>query len=170
MEILLSITSKKDGNVREVTRSIGDGLVIGRGAEEGILLEGVDLSREHLVLTEEGSTVYVTDLSVNGTWLNGKQLKRSVKTRVQPEDAIEIPGYVLSFRFQEQPDDTDAVVVQLPQALPEIEPTQAVIAQKAGPSTMLQPVFKFIGSFTLMEKLLFVVALGGLLLLYTYIS
>src|SRR5215831_14084906 len=104
MEILLSISSTLDNSVREVKRSLHDGLVVGRGAEEGILLEGKDLSREHLVLTEEGTAILVTDLSVNGTWLNGKRLKKSVKARVHPGDAISISGYVLTYQLVEELD------------------------------------------------------------------
>ena len=47
MEILLSIRAKSDSSTREVKAAIDNGLVIGRGAEQGVLLDGPDLSREH---------------------------------------------------------------------------------------------------------------------------
>lgn len=171
MEIRLSIRSEIDGSVRDVSCAIGDGLILGRGAEEGVLLEGPDLSREHLVLTTDGTNVYVTDLSVNGTWLNGTRLRKSVKTRVRVEDSIGVPGYVLSFRLGEQPEGTGEVAVaQLPQAVAEGSQVPLATPETSRPLAMLDPVFRFVGSFTFMEKFLILVGLSGLLLLYTYLG
>ena len=169
MEILLSILSKSDGSVREVTRDLSEGLIVGRGAEEGILLEGGDLSREHLILTHDGTIVYVTDLSVNGTWLNGKQLIKSVKTRMHPEDSIEAPGYVLTFRLIDQP--TQAPEAESPATSsipPQAQPTNNAIVLQSDRPPLLGPVFKFLSSFTLTERILFLIAASSLLLLYTY--
>ena len=104
MEMLLSIRSKSDGSVREVKHDIGNGLVVGRGAEHGVLLDGPDLSREHLVLTTDGTDIYVTDLSSNGTWLNGARLRRSIRSLMRVEDSVEVPGYVLTVRPNGQPE------------------------------------------------------------------
>lgn len=171
MEILLSIQSKSDGTVREEKYEIDSGLVIGRGAEQGVLLDGLDLSREHLALTTDGTDIYVEDLSVNGTWLNGSRLRRSVKTRVGAEDSIGIPGYSLTFRLVDQSEETPADSIA-PAAVPISDhiPTSALAAKKSGPLAVLDPVFGFIGSFSFVEKFLVVVGLTGLLLLYTYVS
>jgi pSer/pThr/pTyr-binding forkhead associated (FHA) protein len=170
MEILLSISSKTDNNVREVKRTLDDGLVVGRGAEEGILLEGLDLSREHFVLTLDGSEVRVTDLSVNGTWLSGTRLQKSVAHPVRPGDVIEIPGYLLSYRLTEQPAETGEVKVsELPPAIPEDHQVAAIVIP-SNPPGLLDPVFRVVRSFTLMEKVLTLIALSGLILLATYIG
>ena len=171
MEILLSITSKADGSAREVRSAIGEGLVVGRGAEGGVLLEGPDLSREHLVLTADGPDLYLTDLSSNGTWLNGNRLRRSITSRVRPGDSIEVPGYALSFQLAEQPEKKadEPAKPQLPQPIFEESPSPPV-AEAARPAGMLAPLFGFIGSFTFGEKFLVLVGLGGLLLLYTYVA
>ncbi|MGC2194505.1 MAG: FHA domain-containing protein [Terriglobales bacterium] len=169
MEVLLSIQSKADGSVREVKREIADGLAVGRGAEEGVLLDGPDLSREHLMLTTDGSVVYVTDLSNNGTWLNGTRLRRSIKSRVRAEDSIELPGYILTFRLPEQPQESVEVSPREAPAAVSADSHPAQESPRAsGPLAMLDPVFHFIGSFTFMEKFLAVVSCSGLLLLYTY--
>ena len=168
MEILLSISSTVDDSVREVKRSLDDGLVVGRGAEEGILLAGKDLSREHFVLTQDGAAIYVSDLSANGTWLNGTRLKKSVRARVRPGDSIAISGYVLTYRWVEEPEpDADAEAVQ---PLPNVadREDQTALAQKQGPLAVLAPVFSFLSSFTLMEKTMFLAAVSGLFLLYAY--
>ena len=176
MDILLSIRSKTDGSVREVKHDIGNGLVVGRGAERGVLLDGPDLSREHLVLTTDGSDIYVTDLSSNGTWLNGTRLRRSVRNRVRGEDSIELPGYVLSVKLDGQPEKAEeasiapvAQSVEVSQVASQIVP--AVVptpAEPAGGKAFLNPVFGFVGSFTFLEKFMTVVAVTGLLLLYAY--
>ncbi len=168
MEILLAIESKQDGARREVKRELGEGVVVGRGAEEGILLDGSDLSREHLVITADSTHIYVTDLSNNGTWLNGTRLRKSLRTRVRPEDKIEIPGYLLLIRPAVQPAEDKAgaevAMVSSPATL-EMQPSQP---RPTGAAAVLQPVRQFIGSFTFEEKYSFVVACLGLLLLYSY--
>jgi predicted component of type VI protein secretion system len=169
MDILLSIRAKADSTTREVRSAIGDGLVIGRGAEQGVLLDGPDLSREHLVITAEGTNLFLTDLSSNGTWLNGTRLKRSVKTRISVDDLIEIPGYALNLKFADQPEKVAAAPVPPPPppaAAP--EPVAPPPALPEEPKGLLSPVFGFIGSFSFMEKALVVVGLGGLLLLFAY--
>jgi len=171
MDVFLSITSTTDGGVQEVRYSLSASLVVGRGVEGGVLLEGPDLSREHLAFTSEGGSVYVTDLSVNGTWVNGKRLRKSVRQRVSPEDSIELPGYVLKYRSADQPELVeDAPSDQTSQLLAEDNPPAVAVAKKSGPLGVLQPVFGFVGSFSFMEKFLVMVGLTGLLLLYTYLG
>ncbi len=180
MEILLSISSKTDGNGREVKCAIGDGLVIGRGAEEGVLLDGPDLSREHLVLTTDGTSIYVTDLSSNGTWLNGTRLRRSIRSRAQAEDSIEVPGYVLKFRPADQlqkepekaekPEKSEEALAKLSESVPEDSQMALPAPQPAKPPTPFDQVLHFVGSFTFGEKFLILVGLCGLLLLYTYVG
>ena len=173
MEILLSILSKSDGSVREVKSALGDGLIVGRGAEQGVLLDGVDLSREHLVLTTDGTNVYITDLSSNGTWLNGTRLRRSARTRVVVGDSIEVPDYVLTFRPAAQPMETGEIAVarpQPPEMLTDDSPVGPAISGKVGSMAMLDPVFRFVGSITFMEKFLILAGLGGLAWLYAYLG
>lgn len=174
MEILLSIGSKTNGGAREVRSAIGEGLVIGRGAEGGVLLEGSDLSREHLVLTADGTDLYVTDLSSNGTWLNGTRLRRSITSRVQAGDSIEVPGYVLSFRPADQPakepEKSEEALARLPEPVAEDSPTALPTPEPAKPPAVFDQVLRFVGSFTFGEKFLVLVGLCGLLLLYTYLA
>ena len=169
MEILLLITSKADSSSREIKREVGQGLVIGRGAEEGILLEGGDLSREHLVLTADDRNIYVTDLSANGTWVNGSRLRKSVRTRIRPEDTIEIPGYAMTAKRAEEvvAEATPAQLVPFPEVVH--AEVSSKPKKKSGMFAILDPAFQFIGSFTFMEKLMVLFSLFGLLLLGTYL-
>jgi len=167
MEILVSIRNKADSSAREVKASVGDGLVIGRGAEQGVLLDGPDLSREHLVITADGADLFVTDLSSNGTWLNGNRLKRSARTRVTEEDLIDIPGYALTFQAADRAaKKTDAPIEPVP--TPVLAMPSASLPASEKPSGFLSPVFGFIGSFTFLEKFMVVAGVGGLALLFSY--
>ena len=167
MNILLSIRSTGDQSLREIPCALDDQLVIGRGAEQGLLLDGPDLSREHLVLASDGTNVYVTDISSNGTWINGTRLARAVRSRVRPEDAIEVPGYVLRFRVQADGTQANALApsaTSLPVAPP------AMPAPAGGAMAMLDPIFRFIGSFSFSEKLLILIAVSGLVLFVVYLT
>jgi predicted component of type VI protein secretion system len=168
MEIVLTIRSTGDRSVREEKCEVGNALVMGRGAENGILLDGPDLSREHLVLSQEGDDIYLTDTSVNGTWLNGTRLRKSVKSLVRPEDSIEVPGYVLSFHLVEQ-----AALPAEPALLAQaVAPESALSAAPPhrSPWAVLDPAFRFTNSFTFLEKLMFFLAVGGLALVFTYMT
>jgi pSer/pThr/pTyr-binding forkhead associated (FHA) protein len=175
MEIRLSIQSKADGNLREIKRDIGEGLAVGRGAEEGILLDGPDLSREHLIISTDGKYIYVTDISNNGTWLNGTRLRRSLRTRVRTEDTIEVPGYVINIEPVAKPDETNdgaevALVPSPPSALEPVPSSLPAESPRGGPLAVLDPVFQFVGSFTFVEKSFVGIGLCGLLLIYSYLS
>ena len=175
MEILLSISSKTDGSVRETRIDVGEGLVVGRGAEGGVLLEGPDLSREHLILTTDGTNLYITDLSSNGTWVNGTRLRRSIRSRLRSGDSIELPGYALRFQPAEEPvkepeRPQEIAVARLPEPIAEEGPAALPTPPASPPRGFLAPVSDFVGSFTFGEKFLFLIGLGGLLLLYTYVA
>jgi pSer/pThr/pTyr-binding forkhead associated (FHA) protein len=60
-----------------------------------------EVSREHLVLRRDGATgqFYITDKSTNGTWLDGKRLKRDQEQPV-PERAEIGVAEVLTLLFQ----------------------------------------------------------------------
>lgn len=168
MDIFVSIQSKSDSGTREVKSTIAEGLVIGRGVEKGILLEGPDLSREHLVITADGDDLFVTDLSSNGTWVNGSRLQRAERSRVQEGDLIEVPGYVLTFKLAEQPEKTPPTPVLQMQS--PVHETEANLSPRSTrpKSGLLTPVFNVLGSFTLLEKFSALVALAGLTLLLSY--
>lgn len=77
---------------------------IGRGGEEPMdlaLYANDEVSREHLILRRDGATgqFYITDKSTNGTWLDGKRLKRDQEQPV-PERAEIGVAEVLTLLFQ----------------------------------------------------------------------
>jgi len=52
------------------------------------------------VLELVGSTVYATDLSNNGTWINGNRLKREQRSQLENGDSLELPDYQINFQFR----------------------------------------------------------------------
>lgn len=78
---------------------------IGRGGEEQrmdlVLYSNDEVSREHLQLRRDGATgaFFIKDSSTNGTWLNGKRLRRDVE-EVLPNKATIGVGEVLTLAFE----------------------------------------------------------------------
>jgi hypothetical protein len=77
---------------------------IGRGGEEPMdlaLYSNDEISREHLMLRRDGATgqFYITDKSTNGTWLDGRRLKRDQEQPL-PERAEIGVAEVLTLLFQ----------------------------------------------------------------------
>ncbi len=55
------------------------------------------ISREHAVITRSNGLYWISDLSINGTWLNGKRLLRLKPERLRPGDIIAIEDWELVF-------------------------------------------------------------------------
>lgn len=150
MDIVLNVRSKADNSIRESNFPINGSIFVGRGPDCVVLLDGQGISREHLAVAAEGSTVFVTDMSSNGTWLNGKRLAQNGKSKIERGDLIEVPGYELRVHIPGAPEPQSPQVLQ-----------QETSPAAAAPASLL-------GSFTLLDKLIVIVALAsfGLLLVY----
>src|SRR5260370_31452089 len=77
---------------------------IGRGGDLSIdlaLYTNDEVSREHLVLRRDAATgqFHITDKSTNGTWLDGKRLKKDVEETL-PERAQIGVGEILTSTFK----------------------------------------------------------------------
>jgi FHA domain len=60
-----------------------------------------EVSREHLTITRDAATgaFFITDCSTNGTWLNGKRLRKGVKEKLPAKAEINV-GEVLILQFE----------------------------------------------------------------------
>jgi len=76
---------------------IKDKNIVGRDPESDIVIDGIEISRNHLVITKKGETFQIEDLnSTNGTFLNGKKLKKL--TDIKNGDLISLgENHVLEF-------------------------------------------------------------------------
>jgi type VI secretion system FHA domain protein len=103
MHLLLSMLSWPDGTKPEV-REIDDELAIGRGRESGWMLPdpASQLSRRHCLLTPFGDGWRVTDLSLNGTFVNESTtpLGRQQAYELHDGDRIRLGAYVIEARYQ----------------------------------------------------------------------
>ena len=81
----------------------GGPLVLGRGPESPIPLEGTQLSRNHLAFTFVDGVLTVTDLSSNGVWLNGQPLPKKTPILCGPFDEVRIAGYTMTARLLTPP-------------------------------------------------------------------
>ncbi|MBV9083439.1 MAG: FHA domain-containing protein [Acidobacteriaceae bacterium] len=78
---------------------------IGRGGDEQAmdlaLYTTDEVSREHVVLRRDPATgaFFITDASTNGTWINGKRLRKGVEESLPPRADIGV-GEVLTLAFE----------------------------------------------------------------------
>ena len=88
--------------VYQVTQNL---IRVGRGGDEALmdvaLYTGDEVSREHMVLRRDAATgqFLITDRSTNGTWVNGKRLKKGVEEAL-PERAEIGVAEVLNMAFE----------------------------------------------------------------------
>ena len=91
----------EDGQlVRHATETVvaipDSGLVIGRDADSDLVVSGIEVSRRHAVLRRSARGYVLTDVSKNGTYLNGRRIEGTRVLRVG--DVIRIGEE--DFRFE----------------------------------------------------------------------
>ncbi len=74
-------------------------IVLGRGPDSPVPMDGPAVSREHLAFEVRDGRVFVSDLSSNGSFLNGQRLKRDDPQRIIEEDEVRAAGYSFAFRL-----------------------------------------------------------------------
>ncbi|MGH9720241.1 MAG: FHA domain-containing protein [Bryobacteraceae bacterium] len=176
MQLSLVVTSKNDQSSQNVRCSLDERLVLGRTVDSPIPLDGAGISREHLAIESEGEEIFVTDLSSNGSWVNGDRIPRSRRHRVQPGDAIELPGYEIHFQLLAGPEKAPAAttVSPVPAAAPpapaRIEPAMTVAAPAGAVGKALGPVASLLGSFSGLEIFMLIVDALAIVLLVNYFA
>jgi predicted component of type VI protein secretion system len=93
VELELSIEIKDTGEVSVQRLPIEDRVVLGRGPESPVALDGPLISREHIAFEIVGESLCVADLSANGSWLNGTQIQAGRRYPVTEADRVQVPGY-----------------------------------------------------------------------------
>jgi ABC-type multidrug transport system ATPase subunit/pSer/pThr/pTyr-binding forkhead associated (FHA) protein len=68
-------------------------LTVGRGDDNDIKLDGLQISNRHARLLQSGSSVSIEDLnSTNGVYINGQKISRQ---NISPSDAVQIGSFVI---------------------------------------------------------------------------
>jgi predicted component of type VI protein secretion system len=162
VEIIFTVKSKADQSVRNLRHPVNGRMVLGRGPDSVIPLEAPGISREHLEVRVEDSSLYLVDLSSNGTWLNGDRMPPRRACRVGDTDSVELPGYELGFQIATAAAATSAAATIVS------KPANSSPARSAlGPAKSRS---SFLRSFTPLEIFLFLIVLASLALLLFYIS
>jgi pSer/pThr/pTyr-binding forkhead associated (FHA) protein len=159
MDVRLLIKSKTEDQQQEVVLSGATQFVLGRGPSSAALLDGPGISREHVAVNLDRSHVFVTDLSVNGTWINGKRLTQHQKQRVVEDDVVEIPGYEFVFQLDQpakvNPNGTS----------PGLQPAEETTAPQPR-----RGIFAVLPFFTVLDAVIVALAAVSILLVVYYFS
>jgi len=96
LEIEISIETLATARHQVVRVPLIDRLTLGRGPDSPVLLEGPQISREHLVLAATGTQLSLCNLSANGTLINGAPIATGYWQPLGLGDLVQLPGYNLS--------------------------------------------------------------------------
>jgi predicted component of type VI protein secretion system len=166
VEILFSVRSKADNSVHNLRHALTGRLVVGRVPDCALPLDGTGISREHLAFEHEDSGLFITDLSTNGTWINGKRVPTGRRCKVRDGDSIEVPGYEIRYQILNGASGVSArtVAVKSETAVQSMLPPESNADKRAS----LRSQTSFLSSFTGLEKFLMLIDLlcFGLLLVY----
>jgi predicted component of type VI protein secretion system len=165
LETTLTFRSKIDGTVQELHCSENGRVVLGRGPDSPVLLDGTGISRDHIAIQVENQDLLITDLSSNGTWINGERIAKGQQRRVRASDLIELPGYEVHFNLPL----TNASAGGPAAAKPAIQPMPAIPKEKPRALSRLSVILEFARSFTSMERFLAFVALASIALTVVYL-
>ncbi|MCU0226712.1 MAG: FHA domain-containing protein [Bryobacterales bacterium] len=112
----------------------GQPILLGRGPESPVPLDGVKLSRNHLALSVEGNQLTLTDLSSNGVWINAQSIPKKSPVPLQGSEEIAIPGYRLRVRLLLPPS------VTAPTAAPPVSSLSSPTESNAPGSVGVKPI------------------------------
>jgi len=154
LEIQVFVLNKEDQSSREFRCRLEDRVVVGRGPESAVPIDGAAISREHLVLEKgESDSLLITDVSANGCWINGSRVPKSRRLRLQDSDVVEVPGFE----------------IHVTRLLPAAEPALPVPQREPEPAPRrLGALLAPLAAFTFAEKFTAVAALASLGLVVAY--
>jgi pSer/pThr/pTyr-binding forkhead associated (FHA) protein len=102
MHVTLSIRQAGVFEIQKRTCDITNRMVFGRDLESAVRFAGPGISREHFALSVRDGTIYIEDLSSNGTCVNGHKLTPGSPKKLKDHDSIEIPEYDLEIFLHEE--------------------------------------------------------------------
>ena len=121
-----------DGVVIKEVQITKDKTTLGRRPYNDVVIDNLAVSGEHAVLQMAGQDVFIEDLnSTNGTYINGKAVKRQVLTH---NDTIEIGKYKIKFLVSDGTEYEKTMIVRPGQTIPVSTATQTLAPAPAMPS------------------------------------
>jgi len=99
--------------------------VIGRDPNSDIVIEDIEVSKNHLAITRKGNTFQIEDQnSTNGTFLNGKKLRKP--TAIKNGDLISLgKNIVLEFVYEKHDEIPESPEIPKPSQLDELDQSKA---------------------------------------------
>jgi predicted component of type VI protein secretion system len=125
VDVVLNVRSKADNSVKESKLALTGRLLVGRGPDCVVLLDGQGISREHLAVEGDDSSIFIMDTSSNGTWVNGKRLPQNGRSKVAQGDLIEVPGYELRIQAAGTPTQQAPASIRQDAPLPPAAPASS---------------------------------------------
>jgi predicted component of type VI protein secretion system len=145
MELEISIENSDTGEVGVERMPIEGRVVLGRGPESPVALDGPLISREHIAFELVGGRLCVADLSANGSWLNDVQLQAGRRYPVTEADRVKVPGYELRCVLTGGVPERAAAAVEAPQTvkslLASITATETTVLLVFGAAVAVTVVF-----------------------------
>jgi predicted component of type VI protein secretion system len=124
-----------DGVVIKEVQITKDKTTLGRRPYNDIVIDNLAVSGEHAVLQMVGGDVFIEDLnSTNGTYINGKAIKKQLLTH---NDTVEIGKYKIKYLVDESADYEKTMIMRPGSAPPAYAPAFASANPQASghPST-----------------------------------
>lgn len=173
MEIELLVQAENKDSTEKFVLPLQHRQTLGRGPESPIPFEGTALSRDHFRLHLEDGIVFVTDLSNNGTWINGRRLQKQQKAELENGDTIEVPGYKIAFQAPQlsavtSSQDTHNKITETVSMSSSLESISGK-GSRTATGSLLAPLSAFLGSFTKLERFLILHAVVSFALLISYL-
>ena len=107
-----------DGVVIKEVQITKDKTTLGRRPYNDIVIDNLAVSGEHAVLQMVGGDVFIEDLnSTNGTYINGKAIKKQLLTH---NDTVEIGKYKIKYLVDESSDYEKTMIMRPGSAQPGI--------------------------------------------------
>jgi pSer/pThr/pTyr-binding forkhead associated (FHA) protein len=131
VELELAIETKDSGAVTVERLPFAGRLVLGRGPESPVALDGPLISREHVAFEYQGGKLSLEDLSANGSWLNGQPLVRGRRYEVTEADRVQLPGYEMRCVILQR-EGAVAAEASTPVAIPQVSPLKGVMNSITG--------------------------------------
>jgi len=161
VDIIVKVKSKADQSVQNIRHSVNGRMVLGRGPDCAVPLDTPGISREHLEVQVEDSALVLTDLSSNGSWLNGARMPQHRKCKARENDLVELPGYEIQFQLA-----TVSPASAKPAGLPMVSPVNARRASAGSGGGVRSLAVSFAG----LELFLLTVVLASAALLVFYLT
>lgn len=124
MELLVFASLGAEGPPEEYRLEDPERVVLGRGPQSPVPLDGPAVSREHLTLEVRGGALWATDVSSNGSYFNGRTLMPGAPQLVGPSDEVRVGEHLLRFRVigDEPPPEQKPTQQQAAPSPPTAEP------------------------------------------------